>query len=397
MKGPTPRRLWKYAAKCLRLRSYLQSPGDGRSRPRIPARALLWALLMGQLLRHSSFAAIEALVRSSARPALRVCRRFGDDSLAYFTERLDPAATRTAAATAARQAKRNKAFDHSRFIGLAVDGTTVGRCRRPLCPLCRPFRNQAHQVIGHRHHLAMVSVVGTGLSLPLDIEPYGPGDSEYAAGQRLLRRAVAYLGPRFADYVAVDSGLGTAPFLHAAGDLHLHVVARLKDNLPELFAAAQRRFRSQPPHAVFRHGQDRVEVWDADDFDPWETLRWETVRVLFYRQHKPNGQVIEAFWLTDFSPRRVGSRELFRLAKSRWEIENQGFNDAKNLHDFEHICHHEPNSLLLVWLITALALTIERLYRLRYLHRGTHALLPAIELCRLLWLSLSRPVPYDTS
>jgi len=36
----------------------------------------------------------------------------------------------------------------------------------------------------------MISVVGTGLSLPFDGEPYGPGDSEYAAGQRLLRRVV---------------------------------------------------------------------------------------------------------------------------------------------------------------------------------------------------------------
>ena len=79
------------------------------------------------------------------------------------------------------------------------------------------------------------------------------------------------------------------------------------------------------------------------------------------------------------------------MAKSRWEIENQGFNDAKNRHGMEHICHHEPNSLLLQWLITALALTIERLYRLRYLHRGTHRVRTAIELVRLLWLTLSQP------
>jgi hypothetical protein len=26
------------------------------------------------------------------------------------------------------------------------------------------------------------------------------------------------------------------------------------------------------------------------------------------------------------------------MAKSRWEIENQGFNDAKSRHGLEHIC-----------------------------------------------------------
>ena len=60
MKGPTPRRMRKYAAKCLSLKSYFQHPGDGRSQGRIPATALLWALLMGTLLCRTAFAGIEA-------------------------------------------------------------------------------------------------------------------------------------------------------------------------------------------------------------------------------------------------------------------------------------------------------------------------------------------------
>jgi hypothetical protein len=97
-------------AKCLELKSNLRSPGDGRPQGRIPA-ALLWALLMGALLRRAAFAAIEALVRSRARRALEVSQSFGDDALGYFTEPLDPAVTRRAAVTAVGQAKRHKAFD----------------------------------------------------------------------------------------------------------------------------------------------------------------------------------------------------------------------------------------------------------------------------------------------
>ncbi len=397
MKGPSPRRLWKYATRRLGLKPYFRSPGDGRLRPQIPAHALLWALLIGHVLRQYAFHAVEALVRSPARRWLGVSAAFGDDALGYFTERLNPASTRAALAATLRRAKRNKAFDDSRFIGLAVDGTTVGRTSAAACPLCRPWRNAAGQVAGCRHHFTLISVVGTGLSLPFDVEPYGPGDSEYAAGQRLLRRAVGNLGVRFADYLVVDGEFATAPFLQAVGALGLHVVARLKANLPALLEAAQRRFRSQPPPTTFWDGPDRVEVWDADDFDPWETLRWETVRVIFYRQHPPQGNVIEAFWLTDFPTRRVSSRSLYRMAKSRWEIENQGFNDAKNRHGLQHICRHHANSLLVGWLLTLLALTIERLYRLRYLHRGTHRVRTAIELVRLLWLSLARPSFTDTS
>jgi len=397
VKEPSPRRLKKYVAKCLRLKSYLQAPGDGRREGRIPATALVWALLIGALLRRAAFAAIEGLVRSPVRRALDVSRSFGNDALGYFTERLDPSVTRQAAVTAVHQAKRHKAFDDCRFIGLALDGTGAGRSHEKGCDLCRPVRNQKREILGYHHKLVMISVVGTGLTLPLDVEPYGPGDSEYNAGRRLLRRAVGNLGRRFADYVVADGDYATAPFLHDAGDLGLSVVARLKNNLPDLFAAAQKRFLRQPPHQVFRHAKDRVEIWDAGDFDPWKALRWGTVRVVRYRQHKPDGTMYEAYWLTDFPRHQVSSRAIFRMAKSRWEIENQGFNDAKNRYGFQHICHHERHSLLVVWLLTCLALTIERLYRVRYLHRGTHPILQAITLWQLLWLSLSRPVPDDTS
>jgi hypothetical protein len=43
-----------------------------------------------------------------------------------------------------------------------------------------------------------------------------------------------------------------------------------------------------------------------------------------------------------------------------------------------------------VWLLLLLALIIERLYRIRYLHRGTRRILSADQLCRVLWQSLSR-------
>ena len=76
-----------------------------------------------------------------------------------------------------------------------------------------------------RPSLVMISVVGTGLSRPCDGGPYGPGDSEYAAGQRLLRRVIGSVVKRLAQYVVADSEFATAPFLHTAGDLGLPGIA----------------------------------------------------------------------------------------------------------------------------------------------------------------------------
>jgi hypothetical protein len=143
-------------------------------------------LLIGQVLRACSFLAVERLVRASARRALAVSRSFSDDALDYFTERLDPTVTRVALARVLHRAKRNKAFETSAGIGLAVDGSTVGWCASAGCSLCRPHRNADDEITGYQHHVVLASVVGTELSLPFDVEPYGPGDSEYAAGQSML-------------------------------------------------------------------------------------------------------------------------------------------------------------------------------------------------------------------
>jgi hypothetical protein len=398
VKGPSAQQIRHYAAYCLGLKSYLQRPGDGREHPSILAASLLWAILIGHILRVSSFARLEWLAHSTARVGMGLPQDFSDDTLAYFTERLDASTTRAALAAALHQAKRNKAFENSRFIGLAVDGTGAGHTCKSPCPWCHPIKDSQGEVTGYVHHFVMISVVGAaGLSLPFDVEPYGPEDSEYTAGQRLLKRAASLLGARFADYVVADAKFATAPFLHAADEVNLPAVTRLKDNLPELCAAAQARFAGQAPHAVFAVEGDLVEVWDAEDFAPWETLQWQSVRVLRYRQHKPNGAIVEAYWHTNFSIRQVGSLSLFRIAKSRWEIENQGFNEAKNLHGMEHIAHHEPNSLLLGWLLLLLAMLIERLYRVRYLHRGDRAPRSAIDLCFALWINLGCTPRQDSS
>jgi len=98
MRGPSAGRLQHYAYHHLCLKSYFRHPGDGRSQPQIPAEALVWTLVLGQILRVSSFCRVEWLVHSLARSGLGVPRPFNEDTLAYPTERLDPEITRQALA-----------------------------------------------------------------------------------------------------------------------------------------------------------------------------------------------------------------------------------------------------------------------------------------------------------
>lgn len=121
------------------------------------------------------------------------------------------------------------------------------------------------------------------------------------------------------------------------------------------------------PHAAFWDGPDRSEVWDAPHIDRAEGFR----------------------------PHLVDGRTLYRRAKAHWTIENQGFNDAKTRYGLKHLGHREANSGVVLWLLTAFATATERLYRLRYLYRGTHPVRAAIDVVRTLRMSLgewgSRP------
>lgn len=388
-----------YASKCLGLDRFFRAPGDGRLRPQIPAQDMIRALIGGHLLRVPSFHGIQRLVRSGSARSLGSNRIFSEDSLAYFMERVSPSRPRTALVETLKRAKRNKAFRGQVRIGLAIDGTGAGRCgaRSKLCELCRPYNDAEGNVIGHRHELVMITVVGTGVTLPLDMEPYPQGEGELTAGIRLVQRVAPALGPRFADYIVADAKYGAASFLNAVTELGLRAVVRLKDNLPDLHSRAVARFNSRPADRRILHDGVEVELWDDATFKPWEGLSWSTVRVLRYRYTSRKGEVIDAYWLTDYPPESIGSEALFKLAKSRWEIENQGFNDAKNRYGMEHICHHDANALIVGWLLLLLSLVIERLYRLCHLHRGKHPRMTAADLVALLWRALGRPVVHDTS
>lgn len=377
----------------LHLRSYFHRPGDGRPRPSLPPGVLLWAMVIGTILRKNSHHGLEALARGQARSSLKIGRQFGDDALAYFTERLDPDPLRQALAGVLRQAKRNKAFDSSYWIGFILDGTGVARCSRPACPHCLAVRNKEKEVSGYHHKFSLGCVTAGGLVLPLDVEPQPPGQGELTASRRLLRRMAQTLGPRFAQYVVWDSLYANAPALQEANDLGLFVATPLKDNLPLLYAQARDRFENTPPHRVIKKKDIRLELWDADDFDPWDALRWLSVRVLRYRIYYPGGQVSEGYWLTDIPGNRLGSASLFQLCQGRWGIENQGFNDAKNRYGLEHITHHHENSLLIHWLVICLALAVERLFRLRFLRRGAHPPMTPADLHLLLWTSLGKNAP----
>ena len=140
LKGPHVRQIQNYASLSgaeILFPTARRQPGSSSH----SARDLVWAAVIGHVLRVTSFLRLEWLAHSPVRAESGIRTKFGDDCLAYCTERLDPETTRPALAAALHQAKRNKALENRRFIGLALDGTGAGHTHKQPCPLCDPIKD----------------------------------------------------------------------------------------------------------------------------------------------------------------------------------------------------------------------------------------------------------------
>jgi hypothetical protein len=56
--------------------------------------------------------------------------------------------------------------------------SSAGRTYKEPCRLCDPLQDAKGETHGSLHRFAPIGVVGAGLTPPVDVEPYGPGDSE---------------------------------------------------------------------------------------------------------------------------------------------------------------------------------------------------------------------------
>lgn len=79
----------------------------------------------------------------------------------------------------------------------------------------------------------------------------------------------------------------------------------------------------------------------------------------------------------------VAGQQLDQRPESGREVGNQGFDDARTRYGLDHTPHHHPESLLVHRLLVLLAMTVERLYRLRYLRGAAEPPAPSSSSCGL--------------
>ena len=73
-----------------------------------------------------------------------------------------------------------------------------------------------------------------------------------------------------------------------------------------------------------------------------------------------DGQVEELIsdwmWVTTLSSPKASTRAVIQLGHARWDIENQGFNELVNRWHADHVYKHDPDAILVFWLMAFVCL-----------------------------------------
>ncbi|MEK7516021.1 MAG: transposase, partial [Patescibacteria group bacterium] len=299
------------------------------------------------------------------------------DALGYAEERFDVSVLRRIRDHIACQFKRKKAlhrlYPDSHWVG-ALDGIETYKSKKRCCPECltRELEVAGEKVTEYYHRYVALQLVGATPAVILDAEPLMPGETEAAAGSRLLKRFKASM-PRFLDWITMDAFYLQAPFVKEVLDLGYGLVIVLKQENRELYQDMEGLLKISQPETI--NGLDaKTQLWDIRNLTTWSQLGRpvRAVRSLeeSVKRERVAGKLIERPIVEDWrwavitpKDRAEPTAELIsRWGHARWDEETRGFGELTQHWHLNHCYHHHPTAMLVNLLILFLAFALSTVF-----------------------------------
>jgi hypothetical protein len=253
------------------------------------------------------------------------------------------------------------------------------------------------EVLEYYHRGVVCHLIGEDLAIPLDVEMQRPGEGEVPAAKRLLERVFANY-PRYFDAVVGDALYLEAPFINFCREHDKHVVVVVKGDQRLLLQDAQGLFSQRAP-GQWSEGRRSVQYWDEEGFTSCEGVA-EPLRVLhtvetvrrrerIALEWKESEETSSWYWATTFKQRHLPTRQLYRAAHSRWDIENGCFNSTSAHWGLDHVFKHEPTAIVNFILTLFLAFVLLQCFWTRNLKSPFRDRFTLIGLAAELYLSLA--------
>ena len=286
------------------------------------------------------------------------------------------------------------------LLAAAVDGHETHASFKRHCQGCleRIIHTTNGDRIQYYHRVVALSLLTKDLRVMLDAEPIMAGEDEVAAALRLLERVIKEY-PRAFDLIQGDALYADPRFFHWALEHGKHALAVLKDERRDLLQDARRLFQDLPP-ATICDGNVHRECWDLEGFTTWPQVRVpvRVVRTIETRsiRRQLDGQtqqvVSQWCWVTTLPATHASTGAVVQLGHSRWDIENQGFNELVNQWHADHVYRHEPTAMLVFWLLAQVCLNVFTAFFGRNLKPAARAAMSMLHVARLIQSQLYLPL-----
>jgi len=361
--------LLAYAGKVFSIPAKLRRVSDQRPKPQIPTFRALFPLLIMFLGRFGSLNSLEKTRKGRDwKQILDGGELPSADTVGRIAAQVDPQGLRGIMVDFCRDLRKNKALPKlgGDLVALVFDGHESMTSYRRHCPEClqREVETTKGRQIQYYHRFVFCSLVGKNFHLLIDVEPIQPGEGEVVTARRLLDR-VHPLYSRAYDIVLGDALYLEGPFFQEVIDRGKDVLAVLKREDLNLFHDAEALFAEMDP-VVFKRRGRLHRVWDLSGFTSFSTVKRslrvvksvETYSIKRQLSGEFEEQVTRWMWATTISLEEVGTKDIVEVGHSRWDIENQGFNEGVNHYQIDHVYRHEPNAMVVIYLLAMLAMNL---------------------------------------
>lgn len=240
---------------------------------------------------------------------------------------------------------RSKMFDRYRHNGafqLVVDATGISSHDYNLNGTCITKKSKNGVVKYYKQVLEAKIVVGK-IVISLDTEwienanmetEKKKQDCEVNAFKRMAPR-IKKNYPKFKFIVTGDALYATTPMIDMCKDNKWHYIFNLKKD----------RLKT-----VYEEFEDNVNYKNETTKENYKlscgiNFNGNTFNALSY-QEEQNGKIITFNYVTDLKVSNFNIETIVRMGRSRWKIENEGFNEQKNgTFCISHLCSRNENAL----------------------------------------------------
>lgn len=389
----------KYVCEVYQLPHLLQRITDGRRGPNIPTVDVVTCLFHAALLRLPSINAIEGDLKEAdfqqliGRQPQQGVKAFSAEVIDDVLDKLNLGDARNAVEDVIWMAERNKAFREGSYgilRDVAVDGWEPFASYDRHCKCClerkvkvkNPTTGEVEVRIQYYHRYVVAMLLGPVLDVVLDIEEVRNNEARRDAGEdahhegeltaasRLFDRLHATYGS-FIDAFVFDALYANGPVMTklAAHNYGAFIVLKKEDNEPLKEALAL--WKGQPPCEQYDDPEtkEHIDFWDVDGLETLTTFKGKTRVLRAVITHKDGSRSTWCYAIVGDRARKTNRRTALKTVRSRWHIENTGFNQWVQYWNLSHVYHHTQTALLAVLLLWSLVFNLLQLFVYRRLQR----------------------------